>query len=241
MRSLGRLFFSDALRARARTLATVAVGAVIFVGTDVRPVPRAAAAERRNPGERVARSASELPMPCRSSHLQRKFDQGYEKGLRTADRTWRQRGGCGRIEAFSDAIIGRSELQLDRGESQSENRWCKFAGAVEGVYGFIEQQEDACHGECMHTGTVVGTIAAKTYCDLMIDAGGALDPVPWIRRPVGFCGVRFQSLCDVTFGTTSRAYASGTGSCADYTRDPYTHVWDQSRLRACDFHERRGQ
>ena len=136
-----------------------------------------------------------------------------------------------------ERVIERIQDLGPEKEKDKARKRCRYVGMLEGVFAELDIVQQECVSECFLDGDVVGAIKAKTYCDLVIDAAGELDPVPWIRTPVGTCGLAFEVGCDARFLATTRVYSNDSGECLPYTAKPYFGIWDASRLQSCDYEQ----
>lgn len=175
------------------------------------------------------------PEQCSAVKLHKAFLRGWHRGRQRVAALWDNYGACDRVDEFVDQLIlGVQELLPDK-EPDKVRKRCRYVGMIEGVFAELDAIQQGCVTECFTCGDVVGPIEAKAYCDLVIDAQGELEPVPWIRMPVGTCGFSFEIGCDAQFLATSRIYSNESGTCLPYTIAPYYDIWDASRLKSCDY------
>lgn len=180
-------------------------------------------------------ATAEPPAQCQGQKLESAFRRGWERGKRRVAVVWGEFGECDQVDEFVERVIERVQDLLPERESDRARKRCRYAGVVAGVFDELDVIQQECVEHCFLNGDVVGAIEGKSYCDLVLDAAGEIDPVPWIRAPVGTCGLAFEVGCDARFLTTTRAYSSDLGACLPYTTEPYFEIWDASRLQSCDY------
>lgn len=220
-------------------IGTISVGCDPSGNVDLPPKPLGigGGAERRGLVAVAEGAAAEPPTQCKDEKLEKAFHRGWEAGKRRVAQVWSDFGECGQVDEFVERVIERiQDLVPDREKDKARKR-CRYVGMLEGVLDELDVIQQGCVTECFLDGDVVGAIEAKTYCDLIIEAAGELDPAAWIRMPVGTCGVAFEVGCDAQFLATTRAYQNEFGACLPYTTEPYFEIWDVSRLQSCDYQQ----
>jgi hypothetical protein len=185
--------------------------------------------------------AAQAPGGCDDAKSRRAYDQGWRNANHKILQMWRQqRRDCDRLEPWMERVLAEIE-KIVRHQHRADahaHRRCRIAGGVDGAFAGIEEVERHCLGACLLSGELVGAVAAVTYCELAIAHCGDVDAPEWIRRPVNVCGLAYEVGCDSAFIGDTIAYQSEAGACIDYTAGEFAQVWERSRLRACDYHER---
>jgi hypothetical protein len=230
---------SIAVRGLAALSFAVALRGVCGCDTGLGTVAAASASELA-PGNAggaldAPRAAAVAPADCAFGKGAKFYEQGRSKGSKLVQKLWRG-ASCGRVEAFADQVIEHlGELELSQGEESRVHRWCRYAGSVEALWEGLDRIQLDCDAHCFMDGDFVGQVAAKVFCDLAIEALGALEPEAWLRPPVASCGFQYQLACDTRFLGTAGGYTNEEGVCAPYTEVPYTELFESARLRSCAF------
>jgi hypothetical protein len=138
---------------------------------------------------------------------------------------------------FTDDLVALvNKFQLRHDAEQWPRRRCYYAGAIEGVFNVLDDIENECQQKCFAAGEVTGKLAAKSYCELMIDSGGNIDPVAWIREQVQFCGLNYETACDSAFQGVTDTYSNDQGSCRAFgAGSAYQEKWELSRTLLCAY------
>jgi hypothetical protein len=178
-----------------------------------------------------------LPSSCQTDKFEKAFLHGAQKGRNRVAVTWKKYDSCERLEEFVDEFMLQLEGLLPEADSNKTRKNCRYSGQVEGTFLELEVIQQRCESRCFMNGDFVGQVEAKAYCDLAIDATGELDPVQWLRKPVGICGFAFELGCDVSFVANTLAYTNDVGACEPYTRSPFFGIWDGFRAESCDYHQ----
>lgn len=180
--------------------------------------------------------------PCRNPRLKEKYNNGIERGVDLANNVWERFGrNCDREEEFLNRIMERLENIRLRREGRMEERpgaRCNFAGLMEGVQQRLDNIQINCGRRCFKNGKFIGRMAAKTYCDLVLEAQGDINPEEWMRGPINACGLNFQISCDSIFIGKTREYQNDLGACRPFTEGSFNEKWNRSRSKSCDFNNR---
>jgi hypothetical protein len=183
----------------------------------------------------LQRAAAVAPADCAFGKGAKFYEQGRSKGSKLVQKLWRG-ASCGSVEAFADRVLQHlGELEVSQGEESRVHRWCRYAGSVDALWEGLDKIQLDCEASCFMDGDFVGQVEAKIFCDLAIEAGGALEPESWLRPPVASCGFQYQLACDSRFLGTAGSYANAEGVCAPYTEAPYTTLFESALLRSCAF------
>lgn len=181
--------------------------------------------------------ANVVPEMCSAPNLTRKYRRNWTLARMVVAKIWEVVvHDCDRSEAFAERVIERiyaMEARLE--ESTSEAKRCRIIGRIDGALMGLDIVQEYCGLHCFLSGDVVGTIAAKVYCDLAIETDGALTAEPWVRPPVNICGMNFELACDTTFFADTMSYVNDLGECLPYTLGDYFETWDNSRAKSCDY------
>ena len=176
---------------------------------------------------------------CASARSQRIYRRAWIVGFEVVSLAWDRRGAnCASSEAFADGIAQRFETAQQAGDPEAvlaEHRRCRKAGVLDGVYAALDVIQNLCAQTCFLDGTVVGDLAAVSYCEIALAGDGPLAVDAWLRGPVGACGLDYEVGCDATYVGKSTSYGSASGSCAPLTVGAYEVPWDRTRARACDY------
>jgi hypothetical protein len=178
---------------------------------------------------------------CASARSQRIYRRAWLVGFEAVSLAWDRRGAnCARSEAFVDRITQRFETAQQAGDPEAvlgEHRRCRKAGVLDGAYAALDVIQNVCDQTCFLDGTVVGDLAAVSYCEIALAGDGPLDVDAWLRGPVGACGLNYEIGCDATYVGMSTSYQSAAGACEPVTAGAYEVPWDRTRARACDYPE----
>jgi hypothetical protein len=150
---------------------------------------------------------------------------------------------CDRVDEFADRVIQRITNMQSRVDQVSgrRNKRCLIAGIVDGGYDSLEIIQDQCWETCFFDGELVGTVSAQRYCELAIETNGDIEAEEWVRQPINTCGFDFEMSCDGAFVGESYDYRNAQGRCLPYTEGDFFDVWDNTRLRACDYSQYRAK
>lgn len=205
-------------------------------------MPGPSAAKKKKHKIKLPNDAHEyvLPSQCAEDKKpEKEFWKGVSKGRRLAEKLWKKKkADCDYVDPFTDSLmVELDKLELRKGSSPKLPKQCKYTGELEGVFAVLTAVEVECADECLTDGDIVGVLAAKAYCDLVIGTDGDIDVEDWIRGAINFCGFHFETACDTTFWTETSIYENADGSCAPYTNGEYFETWELSRLQSCDYPE----
>ena len=187
--------------------------------------------------QQTALSAT-VPDSCSDSKSSVAYQSGEKLGARWVQWMWKHYRCCDRVEKFDDALTILVEKIQQWADAEKGVPQCWHMGIVAGALEAMDSVETQCQDSCSAKGETTGAAAAKTYCDQAIGAGGQLQPPTWTRQPVGICGLAYEMACDAKFLGTTTSYVNGQGACAPYTRDPYSEIWNLTRLQSCDYYRR---
>lgn len=185
-------------------------------------------------GARATDSSQAPPEQCSEDKLRAVYQRRFAQGESLMDAIWERFQDCGRIDKFVDRVMTTIEALAPDHDSDAPRKRCRYAGLIDGVLSALDTIQQNCVDQCFLSGDLVGAIEGKLYCDLILDAEGDLDPVPWVRQPVGTCGLAYEFGCDARFLATTRSYTHGVDACYPYTIAPYFEVWEASRMKLCD-------
>lgn len=183
--------------------------------------------------------AEDVPLRCQtSSYVKKGYQAGVAQGKTLVERAWQSVNNCDRLETFTDLVIANVESYTLSGNSVYTI--CRFTGLHDGVFQKLDSIWATCEGSCCHEGEVIGTLAARLYCQLSIILDGLADPDEFVRRPVFFCGFAFQMCCDANFFSSSMVYRGldlfgDLKECQPYTDGDYFQVWDDTRVLQCAY------
>ncbi len=179
------------------------------------------------------------PAQCTEAKLAKKYQQGVTRGVRVVSKAWKRTGSCALIEAFVDSVLTDFDVEVasDPTTEEKPGKRCRLSGRLDGLFAALDSVQAYCDSKCVADGELIGRIEAIAYCNLVIDAAGAIDPEPWLRLPVGVCGFEFEVSCDAKFLGVTSSYATASGACGPYTQSPYLDIWNRSRLKSCDYYQ----
>jgi hypothetical protein len=184
--------------------------------------------------------SSVIPDFCADNDQQKAYQSGEKLGLFWVKWMWKHFRCCDRVERFADALMVLVEKLDQKTNSEKGLPRCRHAGIVEGALEAMNGIETQCQTDCYNKGDAVGAVKAKTYCDQAIAASGQLQPPTWTRKSVGICGLAYEMGCDARFLGVTTSYANAQGlACSPYTSGLYSDIWDRSRLKSCDYSQKR--
>ncbi len=186
---------------------------------------------------RIGTTTTTILDQCADSNLDKKYQSGVTKGAKLVSQAWKHFASCDKVERFTDSVLADVDAKLATNEANEDKpgKRCRQAGVAAGTYAGLDAVQQYCADKCFMHGDFVGAMAAIMYCNLAIDAAGAIDPEPWIRLPVSVCGFEFEVACDARFLGITASYANAFGACSLYTGPAYSETWNRSRLKSCDF------
>jgi hypothetical protein len=168
------------------------------------------------------------------------YRDGWQAGHHRVHRAWRKSDNCDALEASLDRVSLRLEelmAGIDPAAPPTERR-CRVSGKFDGSLAALDEIQQTCDDRCVMRGAVVGHAASAAYCELAIDAAGAIQVDDWLRGPINLCGLSHEITCDSVFIEETSTYRNATGTCEPYTRAPFFDVWDRCRERSCDYRNR---
>ena len=179
-----------------------------------------------------------IPPSCDlDKKTRKKYLKGVGKGFSIAEKAWRKRAGCHEFEIFETELYAEIQnIQVKKmDEEERLFKQCRFAGMLDGIYNMVEEIDAECFEICANNGVLVGTLAAKTFCELMIYNQGAITVDGWVRGPLGICGANFEIMCDITYYTKAIEFENEDGICFDYTIGQYEHSFEAYGEEKCAF------
>ncbi|HVK68648.1 MAG TPA: hypothetical protein VM694_29515 [Polyangium sp.] len=168
------------------------------------------------------------PARCRQPRERRAFDAGVRSGASLVESAWNAVNDCDQVERFADLVMNNLD-SIDIPRESSDYVLCRVAGIVQGAEEVVDHTWNRCDWECRKEGELMARIGGKLYCDLSISLGGLGLASDIIRLPVRTCGLAFQIGCDAEF----IGYTQNYPMCGQFTRDPFTPVWNQTRNNQC--------
>lgn len=222
--------------------ATMFLGLVGCVEYETSELPTVWTAKKNNTSEFQTASASSsqeigiLPV-CRGDWKNEKeFLKGVTKGRRVAEKAWSKYSNCHLVDEFTDGLFDDlGEIELKKADSYKIAKRCNYMGQIEGVFAVLSEVEGGCELTCLAGGQVVGNLAAKAYCDLLIATNGDVEVEEWVRGSINMCGLMFEFECDFTFIEETTSYENSTGSCEPYTVGEHFDSWELWRAKSCDY------
>jgi hypothetical protein len=179
---------------------------------------------------------------CTPPKLDNKYQLGLKKGMKLVSQKWKHFEFCDQVESFADSVLVDidAELASTGADEDQLGKRCRHAGFLDGMFAGLDTVQQYCSDQCFMRGNFIGTLEAITYCNVVIDTAGALDPEPWVRSPVSVCGLEFNLACDAEFLRATTSYTNAFGSCTRYTEPPYWDIWNRTRLKSCDYYNHDG-
>ncbi|MDC0747590.1 hypothetical protein [Polyangium mundeleinium] len=189
----------------------------------------------------AAEAAAATPPPaCRTEREQRFFRSGVQTGERLVRMAWgavdREGEGCDLVQRFeSDVLSNLDDLRLPPGSHRAVA--CQHVGIIAGAEEEAIRSLNRCVGRCCEEGSLIAKMKGQLYCDLSIAFGGLGEDQFFERLDVAICGGAFQTCCDSTYLSFTRAYRNAYGECIPYTRGRFISVWTQARRLSCAYPE----
>ncbi len=178
-----------------------------------------------------------VPEICSQPNLARIYRYQWTVARQAVARIWDTKvNDCDKGEEFANWVIEKiyaMEARIEQDSTEENN--CRIIGLIDGALVGLDIVQEYCGLYCFLSGNVVGTIAAKAYCELAIETNGAINAEQWVRQPVNICGLHFEIACETTFLTDTLSYVNELGACQPYTEGDYLETWDNSREKSCDY------
>lgn len=204
----------------------------------------------------VLSSSTAQAADCTVGWNKRAYNTGIPLGASIVAQAWDGIGqDCDRLEEFETIVINNL-MDYVLPAYASDYTVCRYDGYIEGMLQAIDDLYMACGEECAIEGAMIGEISAIAYCQLSYAFGGLVDPDDFTRLPVMFCGQVFQTNCDLSFNTVTRAYVDdgwddpltqyvNEGACFLYTDEGivldetgapmWEGVWNEVRNIQCAY------